>query len=183
MPSYNALHPAVVHAPLVLIPFAVLTALIDLVRPSLRLRNIALALLFCGVGGAFLATQTGGAAREHARQLGTLPNIPVSGFVPSLLGTNDLMRTHSTLGDDVQYSYGLLLAIEIVLLVLTLPLFAPYRHGFTLSAARERIARIVRVIVAVAALGLIYATGYYGGQLVYEHGVGVQAQQHAAPQR
>jgi uncharacterized membrane protein len=34
-------------------------------------------------------------------------------------------------------------------------------------------------IVAVATLGLIYATDYYGGQLAYEHGVGVRAQQHA----
>ena len=181
MPSYDSLHPAIVHAPLVLLPFAVLLALVDLVRPALHLRYVALALLFCGVLGAFLATQTGGAAREHARQLGTLPRIPASGLVPSLLGTNDLMHTHSSLGDDVELFYGFLLAVEIVLIALRLPHGERYRRGVTLSATQERLARSVWVVAALAGFSLIYATGYYGGQLVYDHGVGVQSQQRATP--
>lgn len=59
-------HPLIVHAPLVFIPLAVALAAVAFVRPNSTLRLVAAAVLSLGVVGAFLATQTGGAARRRA---------------------------------------------------------------------------------------------------------------------
>jgi uncharacterized membrane protein len=168
-------HPLVVHAPLALLPLATLFAILDIFVPPLRLRVAALILLALGVGGAFLAVQTGGPAR-HQDLLTTpgLRSIPAGGLIPKLVGGGMMMSTHSALAQLTELLYAGLLAAELAMLFLTVPRFQAYRRGITLTCVQDRVLRGVWIAISVVGIGLVVLTGHYGGALVYDHGVGVQ---------
>jgi uncharacterized membrane protein len=173
-------HPLIVHAPLVLIPMAILFQLLHLVVPKAGLRIAAVLLLAGGVAGAVLATETGNAAGRRAEQVAA-DMIPADGFVPQAVADGKLLATHARLGEWTRNIYGALLLVEGGLLFLTLPVLARFRRGFSLPAGVVRLVRGVWMSVAVAGLVIVVLAGHYGGSLVYDHAVGtVRA---AAPAR
>lgn len=170
-----SLHPLLVHVPLVLLPAAVAFMVLDMLRPGRGFRLTAVLLLIAGVGGATIAAASGEAAEHAARQaLPRVRQIAVSGVVPSVLGQHSLLETHAALGELTRNLYGLLLLAEGGIIVLSAPVLARFRRGFTLPATWRRTARGVWVTVAVAGIVLVVFTGHYGGKLVYDHGVGTQ---------
>lgn len=167
-------HPMLVHVPLVLIPVAVVFALVDLARPRHRLRIVALALLLGGVGGAVLAASTGEEAQQKAEAAApAVDRIMVGGQVPRTLGNGALLKTHAQLGELTRNLYGALLFVEAGFIFAVTPAFARFRRGWTLSPRVERVGRRAWMAVAVAGLAIVVLTGHYGGSLVYDHGVGV----------
>jgi uncharacterized membrane protein len=167
-------HPLIVHAPLVLIPVSVLFALIDFIRPALGLRVAGVLLLVGGVGGAVLASQTGESAEHEAvRESRSVRQIGATGLGPTLTGTSSLIQTHAALGEMTRNVYGLLLLADGALLAASLPALKRFRGNRTLSARWQRIGRGAWIAVAALGLVLVVLTGHYGGQLVYDHGVGI----------
>src|SRR5690242_15281687 len=77
-------HPLIVHAPLVLIPVAILFELLHSFAPKAGLRIAAVLLLAGGVAGAVLATETGEAAEKRAEQVAA-DRIPADGLVPQVV--------------------------------------------------------------------------------------------------
>ena len=168
-----ALHPLIVHAPLVLLPAAVLFTLLSFFFPKAGLRLAAILLLAGGVATAVLATETGEAAEHRAEQaMPELEDIQATGTVPQAIAGGSLLETHAQLGEMTRNLYGLLLIVEAGLFVLTEPALARLRGGRTLPAGIARIGRGVWTAAAIAGLAIVVLTGHYGGKMVYEHGVG-----------
>lgn len=174
MPSIASLHPLIVHAPLVLIPAAVVFTLLSLLWAKGGLRLAAVLLLAAGVATAVLATETGEAAEHRAEQLmPDLEDIRDAGVVPQAVAEGSLLETHAQLGEMTRNIYGLLLLIEGGLFVLTEPMFARLRGGRSLPVSLARISRGIWAAAAVAGLVVVVLTGHYGGKMVYDHGVGI----------
>ena len=186
-----ALHPLIVHAPLVLIPVAIAFQLLHLLVPKAGLRIAAILLLAGGVGGAILATETGESAEHRTEQVSPGADaITVSGFVPQTVARGNLLKTHARLGELTRNLYGVLLLVEAGLLAASLPALARFRGGWSLPDGVARIARSAWMLVAIVGLVVVVLAGHYGGALVYDHGVGIpkqaavpsnQAQPDAAP--
>lgn len=173
MPTTASLHPLIVHAPLVLIPAAVVFTLLSLFWSKGGLRIAAALLLAAGVATAVLATETGEAAEHRAEQMmPELEDISDPGSVPQAVAEGSLLETHAQLGEMTRNIYGLLLLIEGGLLFLTEPMFARLRGGRSLPAGVARLTRGLWTTAAVAGLALVVLTGHYGGKMVYDHGVG-----------
>ena len=176
-----ALHPLIVHAPLVLIPVAILFELLHLLVPKAGLRIAAVLLLAGGVAGAVLATETGESAEHRSEQVTPgAEDIIVPGLVPQAVAGGKLLETHARLGDLTRNLYGLLLLVEAGMLAASAPALARFRGGWSLSAGAARILRGGWMLVAVVGLAVVVLTGHYGGTLVYTHAVGIP-QQAAAP--
>jgi uncharacterized membrane protein len=170
------LHPILVHAPLVLLPAAVGLRLAHAVFPRAGLRLAAILLLLAGVGFGLLAKESGEAAEHQAEQAARsvkVEDIQVAGSIPQLVADGSLLETHASLAENTVLIFGLLLAAEAALLFLSHPAFARWRGTFSLSLPVQRIAGGIWIVLAVASLALVVLTGFYGGKLVYEHGVGV----------
>jgi uncharacterized membrane protein len=166
-----SLHPLIVHAPLVLIPVAILFELLHLVVPKAGLRIAAVLLLAGGVAGAVLATETGTSAEQHAEQVAA-DQIPADGFVPQAVADGKLLETHARLGELTRNLYGTLLLVEGSLLMASAPALARFRRSWSLSARIERLLRGAWMSIAVVGLTVVVLTGHYGGLLVYDHAVG-----------
>jgi uncharacterized membrane protein len=166
-----ALHPLIVHAPLVLIPVSIVFALLHSLVPKAGLRIAAVLLLAGGVAGAILATQTGEAAEQRAEQVAA-DQIPADGFVPQVVADGKLLETHAQLGELTRNLYGTLLLVEVGLLVASMPALARLRGNWSLPARIERLIRGAWMSLAVVGLAFVVLTGHYGGQLVYDHAVG-----------
>ena len=137
-------HPLVVHFPIVLLPLGFLLDLFALVKKRVQWHALAYLLLLVGTALALAAVLSGNAAAEAYRG--------DSGVLEQLQRHEDL----STLA----------LFIFIVLVLGRLPVQLQKRYaGWQ-----------IKVWIAVAGLGsgLLWLTGYYGGELVYEYGVGVR---------
>lgn len=166
-----SVHPLIVHAPLVLIPVAILFELLHIVAPRAGLRIAAILLLAGGVAGAVLATETGEAAEKRAEQVAA-DQIPADGFVPQIVAGGQLLETHARLGELTRNLYGALLLVEGGLLFVSLPGLARFRRNWSLPARVERRIRGAWMSVAVAGLAIVVLAGHYGGMLVYDHAVG-----------
>ena len=141
------LHPLIVHAPLVLIPVAIVFQLLHLLVPRAGLRIAAILLLAGGVGGAILATETGESAEHRTEQVSPgAEDISVSGFVPQTMAEGNLLETPAKLGELTRNLYAFLLLVEAGLLATTLPTLARFRR--TAARAKQR-----RVGIAVRASG------------------------------
>ena len=168
------LHPIFVHVPLALLPAAVVLRIAHAVFPRAGLRIAAILLLLAGVGFGLLAKESGEAAEHRAEQASrSVEDIRVAGSIPQLVADGSLLETHAELAEMTVLIFGLLLAAEAALLFLSYPAFARWRGTFSLPLPAQRIAGGLWIALAVASLALVVLTGFYGGKLVYEHGVGV----------
>lgn len=171
----NPLHPLIVHAPLVLLPAAVVFKVADLVFPRAGLRWSALLLLLAGAVMIIAAKQTGESAAYQARMMnGAVLDITVSGPIPRLIAEGHLLHTHALLGEWARNLFVSLLLAEGVIVLATHPAFARQRRGWTLSRSSTRFLNGFWMAGSIVGLTLIVMTGYYGGALVYDHGVGVR---------
>jgi uncharacterized membrane protein len=169
-----SLHPLLVHAPLVLLPCAVLFRLLHTLLPKSGLRVAAILLLIGGVGLGLLAKESGEAAEHQAeRASSAVEDITVAGAVPEFVAGGSLLETHAQLAEATVVVFSVLLLVEIGLFFLSAPFFARWRGNLGLSLGIQRIAGGLWLAVAIASLALVVLTGHYGGKLVYEHGVGV----------
>lgn len=175
-------HPLIVHAPLILLPVAVLFSVLALLFPRHGFRVAAILLLLGGVIGAVIATETGETAEHQAERASEeVEDITVAGTIPQVVADGKLLETHAQLGENTRNLYGLLLIVEAGLFAASTPALAKWRGSWSLSQRVDRIARGVWVIVAAAGIALVVLTGHYGGTLVYAHGVGVTQQGAAQP--
>ncbi len=142
--STELLHPMLVHFPIALLAVALLFDVAALFFPKAELVRASLYVSALGALGAVGAYFTGEAAEESAERLP---------------GIEALLERHEDLGK-------LLMGGAIAVLVIRLAFF--WRRWHEPIAGRAVLAFLGAVLV-----GLVAATGYAGGQLVYEHGAGV----------
>ncbi len=168
-----SLHPLIVHAPLVLLPCAVLFRVLHAFFPKAGLRVAAILLLIGGVGLGMLAKESGEAAEHQAERVsGEIEDIQVTGSIPNLVADGSLLETHAELAETTVLVFGLLLLAEAGLFFLSEPWFARWRGKLALSGGLQRALGGIWMLVAVASIALVVLTGHYGGKLVYDHGIG-----------
>jgi len=146
----TSIHPVVVHFPITLLLTAALfDAACLVVRRFLWLDRAAAVLMTLGGIGAGVAYLTGRRAAEAAA--------PVTGVAQGVLAD------HQDLALLTLYASGAAIALR---------LFVSYlgRHDLEVNFGIFRLAALVLVFVAAA---LLLLTAFHGGQLVFEHGIGV----------
>lgn len=172
------LHPAVVHFPIVLILMGAAVASAAVFLPRWHLPWIAAVLLGLGGIGAYVAVQTGD---EEEEMVGKLP--PVA---------KQLLDAHEDWADRTQVVAGIAATLAIAAagfgtviarnarrgsarLAPTPETASSNRSGATRLAIIAACARVTAAVVALVACFFIYQTAHRGGELVYNHGVGVLA--------
>lgn len=150
------LHPVIVHFPIALLVAAVG---VDLLAFALRrwawLRPASVGLYVLGGGSAVLTYFTGTWAAEAVR-------IPAE--------AEPLLTEHAAWGWWTMWFFGLYALVRLGAAV-----YEPLRDRTAVQGAL--------CAVALGGLVLVWETGEHGAQMVYQHGVGVQAVASAAAQR
>ena len=153
VPSWNGLHPLIVHFPIALLFIAPLFVILGMALGPLKGRPFlvsALILMVLGTGSIFLAVETGEAAREVVESTSTVRAV---------------LQQHQDLAEATEVLFTLLTVVFAVLL------YAP-------RLLRRELG--LRVIVALLAVFLLlYITGalflvktaHQGARLVHEFGV------------
>ncbi len=153
VPSWNGLHPLIIHFPIVLLLIAPLFVLISLVLPPVKSRpwlGAALLLLALGTASVFVAIETGEAAGKLAERT---PEI------------NAVLENHQRLAERTEIVFSV--ATVLLAALLLVPVFmrrAPSRLTATILP-------IVFLLLYVPAAGLLINTAHNGGRLVHEFGV------------
>ena len=152
-PSWDAMHPLLIHFPIVLLLFVPLIVMIAAVMPPPRNRpymTVALITLLLGAGSLFLAASSGEEAAELADRAG---------------GVNAVLAAHEAMASTCEVLFAAYSA-----------LFAGLYIWPRLSRRIEK--RVIStvaplVFVAVYSVGLVYLvnTAHAGGRLVHEFGV------------
>ncbi len=156
LPSWDSLHPLIIHFPIALLLVAPVLVLISLVAGN-HARGLAIGavvLMLLGSAGAVVAVSTGEAAAELAET--TEQSAPV-------------LHEHSEHGEFVR-NYFLVMTGVYVLMV-AIPWFLQRRKGIV---PRKMIV-VVGTLVFLAAYGYgmlkVVDTGHLGGRLVHEYGI------------
>src|SRR5277367_3302381 len=160
------LHPIVDHFTIALLSFGIAAELLSAAaillsrgRPGFaslcgqKLRSASLTLMIGGAGASVLSFFSGDA--EADRLWDTMSPAAQQILSPSN-GTPDYL-SHAVLGHYLMYAFLILAAWRVLL---------------ELSSRLER-TRVAFLIVAILAAGALLYQGKTGGELVYEHGVGV----------
>jgi uncharacterized membrane protein len=163
LPSWDAMHPLLIHFPIVLLLFAPLFVVIAAAMPPPRNRpymTVALITLLIGAGSLFLAASSGEEAAELADRTG---------------GVNAVLATHEAMASTCEVLFAAFSAI-----------FAGLYVWPRLSRRIERrmtstVAPLV--FVALYSVGLVYLvnTAHAGGRLVHEFGVHAMMPQDRGP--
>jgi uncharacterized membrane protein len=149
MPPWNHIHPALVHFPIALLTVAPLLVLLGLLWPAQRrgIHTAALLLLVLGVGGLFLALESGEAAERYARA------------TPALLAG---VREHELSAQWTTLIFGLLGVGFAVLW--TLPLWRKRE----LPKSLETGLLVLWLLLSIAGVLAVGRTGHLGGHLVHD---------------
>ena len=140
-------HPLVVHFPIALILVGALTAVVWVARGTVFWRQCILWLFSLGLVGGIVAYKTGETLREHTE--GT----PI---------VEELGDRH----EDMAF-YTLLVVAAMVLLMALLTLWREKRMALEPTKPDPLIARLVLMLVALAAAALVAWTGHIGGTMVW----------------
>ncbi|MEZ4962493.1 MAG: DUF2231 domain-containing protein [Saprospiraceae bacterium] len=144
MISATHLHAMIVHFPIALLFAGFLSDLLSLITKKPFFKTAALYLLVLGALGAVVAYLTGNAAGEGMDD-GT--------------GLGKAMEIHE----------------DAALLTLLLSLIAAaFRVGIEVTGFKPKWGHAVSVALFALAIASVARTGYYGGELVFKHGAGVQ---------
>lgn len=153
IPSWDALHPLIIHFPIGLLLIAPVFVLIGALRPAEKGRAYLLAaliLMLLGTASIFVAVQTGEAAGKLAERS---PQI------------NAVLERHEELAEATRVGFSVLTVIFAAIL------FVPRM----LRRASSRIAATVLPLVFLVFYGagmlLLTNTAHNGGRLVHEFGV------------
>jgi len=160
------LHPIVDHFTIVLLTFGIAAEILAAAAVLLsrgragflsewghKLRSTSLLLMIGGAAGSVLSYFTGDA--EADRMWDTM-SPAAQQILASSNGARDYL-SHAVLGQYLMYAFLILAAWRVML---------------ELSSRLER-TRIAFLVVAIVAAGALLYEGKTGGELVYEHGVGV----------
>jgi len=142
----GALHPQIVHTPIVMLIFSAFFALVGRLFDRDWVRKTSVLLLVFGFLGAYLAVQSGKIAHRVPEHQQGVPE--------------DDIDTHAMVGHRVLYLSGAaLLAIGI----------ASRLRGGAATAVGA-----LGFILQLLAAGAVGFTGYLGGKLTYDHGANVK---------
>ncbi|HEX8034241.1 MAG TPA: DUF2231 domain-containing protein [Ktedonobacterales bacterium] len=168
------LHPIVVHFPIALLIASVGMDVLSLVLRRAGLTTAATWLLVLGVPGALAALLTG----------------KISGSVLNTAAASDLLHLHKICAVGASLTFGTLLLLRLVWLAPRVLYWLPQVVPATQSAATggQRALRtalpalytsrlpgiIVVMYLALSVVGVVLLglTGYFGGAIVYDRGVG-----------
>lgn len=147
IPMPNPIHPAIVHLPIVLILLGTMVAITAVFVRRWHLPWLAAGLLLTGAAGAAAATWTGSNEQEMVGK--------ISDRAEQILDQHEewAVRTRN-----------------VAILAALLAIGAAGLSQF--PVARKTLA-VAAALVALGASYCVAATGHYGGQLVYKHGVGI----------
>ena len=151
----DPLHPAIVHFPIVLILLGTVTAGVALFFPRTVLAWFSAAILAFAAVGAIAATWSGDEDEEKAEHAGAV----VERILEEHEEWAELSRNAAII--------AMLAAVVAASSMKRLPVFS--RGAAALTAA-----------VSLGASWCVLEAGHYGGQLVYQHGVGVSLGRHPA---
>jgi uncharacterized membrane protein len=166
------LHPIIVHFPIALLITSVVLDVIALITRHRHLLYGATWVLAFGVAGALAAGLTGSLS-EHSAQI-------------AAASVSQILAMHQTLGFATGFVFASLLALRLLwllpdMLAALTPRYAvAQRVGNWLKDALPGLERrqLPPLLVGAYMLGsligviLLALTGYYGGSLVYDHGIG-----------
>ncbi len=144
----NPLHPAIVHFPIVLILLGAVTSVAMVVIPRTALAWFSAAILALAAVGAVAATWSGDEDEEKTEHAGAV--------VERVLDEHEEWAERSRNATII----AMLAAGVAALSMKRLPVFS--RGAAALTA-----------VVSLGASWCVLEAGHYGGQLVYQHGVGV----------
>jgi uncharacterized membrane protein len=159
-------HAAVVHFPIVFILVGTVLALFTTLTKRAFLPQFTALFLVLAAGSAQYAVMTG---EDQAREI--LKVKPAA---------KTLIEHHAEWGErtrTVSAAAGLC-ALLALLFVRTREPFPPRRER--ISGAFRRALSILTVLVALGASYCVIATGERGGEMVFQHGVGIQAKPEAS---
>jgi uncharacterized membrane protein len=151
IPSWQGLHPLVVHFPIALLLTAPLFILIGALRKGSGSPFLiaALILMALGTGGTFLAAATGEAAGRIAERS---PEI------------NAVLERHEELAQSTRIAFSVLTAVFAAIVLVPLRIGAPSR---VVSVALP----LVFLVFYAAGAVLLANTAHNGGRLVHDLGV------------
>jgi len=153
LPSWDSMHPLIIHFPIVLLLMSPLLLLISAAVPPTKARPymiVALLMLLLGTVSLFVATSTGEAAGELAERGGAL---------------NAVLQSHQELASETKIIFSILSAILVGMIVVPI-------------ALRRKQSRLFSTLLPVTFLvlysvGVVFLvnTAHQGGRLVHEFGV------------
>ncbi|MFB3815733.1 MAG: DUF2231 domain-containing protein [Terriglobales bacterium] len=153
IPSWEALHPLIIHFPIVLLLVAPLFILIGALLPARKARPAlaaGLLLMIMGTASVFVAAETGEAAGEIAER-----NLAIKG----------VLEQHEELAEQTEVVFSVLTVVfALLLLGPILLLRAPARMTTTVLP-------LVFLLFYSAGALLLINTAHQGGRLVHEFGV------------
>ena len=153
IPTWDALHPLVIHFPIALLLIAPLFIVLGALLTPAKGRPYliaALALLLVGTAGTFLAIETGEAAAELAER------------TP---GVARVLEAHEALAERTRAVFGVLSVIFIALLA------APRILAKAESRLTTTILPLAFLVLYSAGILLLLNTAHNGGRLVHEFGL------------
>lgn len=142
------LHPQVIHFPIAILILYSVIEIIAIILNHKFLQKMAHLLLAIGVVSAIAAVLTGNQAAAHAAEVNTKFSLP-----------KELIEEHETYAS---YTLWYFLAVLV------------FRTFLVLKKKMEENLRFILIPMVLLGSFLIYKTGDYGGQLVYNYGVGTK---------
>lgn len=153
LPTWDSLHPLIIHFPIVLLIMSPLFILIGAAMAPLRGRPYmvtALILLLLGTGSMFLAVQTGEAASELAERGG---------------GVDAVLYSHETLAEETRSIFVALSALFLAIFVL------PKLLGRAETRLFSTVIPLSFLLLFSVGIIFLVNTAHAGGRLVHEFGV------------
>jgi len=144
----DPLHPAIVHFPIVLILLGTVIAVATLVFPRAVLAWLSAVILALAAAGSIAATWSGDEDEEAAEHAGS--------------AANQVFEEHEEWGERARNA-AIIAMLGAAAVAASLKRFPFLSRG----------AAALTTAVALAASWCVLEAGHYGGQLVYQHGVGV----------
>ena len=153
IPSWDALHPLIIHFPIALLlvaPLFVIAALLVSAQKRQVFMICALALMILGTTSVYLAVETGEAAGKRAERT---------------MQVKAVLERHEDLAEKTRLTFTLLTAILACILV------APRLVKLEPSRTTSVIVSVVFLALYGGAAQLLTNTAHNGGLLVHEFGV------------
>src|SRR5271157_3512968 len=153
IPSWDALHPLVIHFPIALLLVVPFLIVVGALRPPARGRTIlyvALALMIAGTLGTFLAVGTGEAAARIAERT---PQVDV------------VLEHHEQLAEATRIAFSVLTVVFAAILLI--PVILKKTTNRLVSAALP----LAFLVLYGGGILLLTNTAHNGGRLVHEFGV------------
>jgi uncharacterized membrane protein len=153
IPSWDGLHPLIVHFPIALLLVAPVFILIGAMKAPARARPYlvaAMVLLLLGTAAVFVAVETGEAAGQLAERSP---------------GMAEVLQTHESMAERTRVVFAVLSAVFVVLLA------APRLLKRTDTRLTTTVLPLAFLVLYGAGALLLVNTAHNGGRLVHQFGV------------